>query len=70
MNFYCLNDYEHGFRCDQQCHQCASKQEQVAAPVNYNSPLETICPSCGGKHVGHCGLHACKSNERDSYIGR
>jgi len=27
---------------------------------SYSPPLETICVSCGGKHVGSCPMNACK----------
>ena len=27
---------------------------------SYSPPLETICTSCGGKHVGSCPMNACK----------
>lgn len=32
-------------------------------PISYRPPLEKVCRTCGGKHVGSCPFNAC--NERN-----
>lgn len=27
--------------------------------TSYRPPVERVCPTCGGKHVGRCSLNAC-----------
>jgi len=38
-------------------------RERTTAPLvpfSYSPPIETICTSCGGKHVGPCPMNACR----------
>ena len=33
---------------------------------SYCPPIETVCKTCGGKHVGQCSLNACSDVGRGS----
>ena len=40
---------------------------QESKPFSYSPTIETICSSCGGKHVGRCPLNACHEHEYRRY---
>ncbi len=43
---------------------CDGKQHLPLNPsTTYRPPLETICTSCGGKHVGACSMNACNTSD-------